>query len=163
MIAQEIKISKGLGSIWYSEATCFKPYSCCGNDRACLDAVMDLMRDEQIALGDVTRVVAGIPKVVINTQTGFNYLADSVLNAQMSLRYNIAVMMVKIDRLILEQFTAERIVDPILFDLARRIEIVIDAEFDAKYPDIHGGGRITLYLRNGKAYTKGVDYSRRHA
>ena len=150
-------ISKGLGSIWHSEATCFKPYSCCGSNHACVDAVMDLMRDEQIALGDVTRIIAGIPKVV-NTQTGFDYLADSVLNAQMSLRYNIAVAMV--DRqAYLEQFTAERIVDPILLELARRVEIVIDAEFDAKYPEIYGG-RITLHLKNGKAYTKGVDYSR---
>jgi 2-methylcitrate dehydratase PrpD len=150
-------ISKGLGSIWYSEATCFKPYSCCGSNHACVDAVMDLMRDERIALDDVARIVAGIPKVV-NTQTGFDYLADSVLNAQMSLRYNIAVAMVD-GKAYLEQFTPERIIDPMLLELAKRVEIVIDPEFDAKYPEIYGG-RITLHLKNGKTYTKGVDYSR---
>jgi 2-methylcitrate dehydratase PrpD len=150
-------ISKGLGSIWYSEATCFKPYSCCGSNHACVDAVMDLMRDEHIALDDIARIVAGIPRVV-NTQTGFDYLADSVLNAQMSLRYNIAVAMVD-GKAYLEQFTPERIIDPMLLKLAKRVEIVIDPEFDAKYPEIYGG-RITLYLKNGKTYAKGVDYSR---
>ena len=150
-------ITKGLGSIWYSDATCFKPYSCCGSNHACVDAVMDLMRDEKIAIGGIVRIVAGIPKVV-NTQTGFDYLADSVLNAQMSLRYNIAVAMVD-GKAYLEQFTPERIIDPVLLDLAKRVEIAIDPEFDAKYPEIYGG-RITLHLKNGKTYTKGVDYSR---
>ena len=47
-----------------------------------------------LAVSDVDRVIAGIPRVV-QTQTGFDYEADSVLNAQMSLRYNIAVAMLR--------------------------------------------------------------------
>ena len=87
--------------------------------------------------GDVQRVVAGIPHVV-QTQTGFDYEADSVLNAQMSLRYNIAVAMYD-GQAYLEQFTPERIVEPRVVELARRVEIEVHEDVDAAYPEIYGG------------------------
>ena len=43
----------------------------------------------------VRRVVAGISRVV-ERQTGFKYHPSTVLNAQMSLRYNVAIALVDI-------------------------------------------------------------------
>src|SRR3546814_1791369 len=68
------------------------------------------MREQKRTPADVERVVAGVAAVV-DTQTGFEYRADSVLNAQMSLRYNIAVAMSD-GQAYLEQFTPQRIVEP---------------------------------------------------
>lgn len=150
-------ITKNLGTTWYSDLTCFKPYSCCGSNHACIDAVVDLMNAHSLVLSDINRIVAGIPNVV-NTQTGFDYLADSVLNAQMSLRYNIAVAMVD-GQVYIEQFTPERIVDKSLFELAKRVDIVIDPELDKKYPEIYGGC-ISLQMKNGKTFTKTIEYSK---
>ena len=42
------------------------------------------MEENGLDTSDLARVIAGIP-VVVQTQTGFDYKADSVLNAQMSL------------------------------------------------------------------------------
>lgn len=150
-------ITKGLGSTWYSDSTCFKPHSCCGSNHACIDAVIALIHEHGIKLSEVERIIAGIPRVV-QLQTGFDYLADSVLNAQMSLRYNVAVAIVD-GQAYLEQFTPEHIIDEQLLELAKRVEIVIDSELDDRYPEVYGG-RITLHLKNGKSHTKRVDYSR---
>src|SRR5690606_27840597 len=103
------------------------------------------------------RIIAGIPSVVM-TQTGFEYRADSVLNAQMSLRYNIAVALA--DRqLYLEQFAPQRIGDPALMDLVGKIDIEIDPDLDSLYPAIYGG-RVTIVTRHGQSVTRRVDYSK---
>jgi len=151
------RITEGLGSLWHTDATCFKPHACCGSNHACVDAAIALMHEHKLAVDDVSRIVAGIP-VVVQTQTGFDYKADSVLNAQLSLRYNIAVAMVD-GQAYLEQFTPARIVAPDVVALARRVEIEIDAEIDQAYPEIYGG-RVTLVTREGQTISRRVDYSR---
>jgi 2-methylcitrate dehydratase PrpD len=149
-------ITQDLGSYWHADATCFKPHACCGSNHACVDAAIALVRENNLDLADVARVVAGIPSVV-QTQTGFDYRGDSVLNAQMSLRYNIAVAMVD-GQAYLEQFTPERIVEKQVFDLSQRVEIEIDPAIDRAYPEIYGG-KVTIVTRQGKVLTRQVDYS----
>jgi 2-methylcitrate dehydratase PrpD len=149
-------ITDGLGSRWHTDATCFKPYACCGSNHACVDAVLALRREHAVEAADVARIVAGIPSVV-NTQTGFTYRADSVLNAQMSLQYNIAVALAD-GQAYLEQFTPQRIVEADVVDLAGRVAIEIDPEIDRAYPAIYGG-RVTLEMRDGRRLTRRIEYS----
>jgi 2-methylcitrate dehydratase PrpD len=151
------RLTEGLGSLWHSDATCFKPHACCGSNHACVDAAIELMRERRLKPSDVESVTAGIPSVV-QTQTGFDYNADSVLNAQMSLRYNIAVAMFD-GQAYLEQFTPERIVEPQVVALARQMKIEIDPEIDRAYPEVYGG-RVTVVTRKGERFSKRVDYSR---
>lgn len=150
-------ITQGLGSLWHSDATCFKPHACCGSNHACVDAAIALVRENGLELADVARIVAGIPSVV-QTQTGFDYRGDSVLNAQMSLRYNIAVALID-GQAYLEQFTPERIVEKQVYDLSQRVEIEIDPDIDRAYPEIYGG-KVTIVTRQGQVLARQVDYSR---
>ncbi len=150
-------ITEGLGGRWHSDETCFKPHSCCGSNHACVDAAIELAGQEHPAIGDIRRIVAGVADVV-RTQTGFDYRADSVLNAQMSLQYNVAVALH--DRqAYLEQFTPQRTVDRAVCETARRVEIEVDPEIDHAYPEIYGG-RLTLELKDGRRLSKRIDYSR---
>jgi 2-methylcitrate dehydratase PrpD len=151
------RITEGLGTVWHSDFTCFKPYAACGSNHACIDAVLELLREHRLAVSDVERIVAGIPRVV-ETQTGFAYQADSVLNAQMSLQYNIAVAMYD-GQAYLEQFTPERIVEPKVVALARRVEVEVHEDVDRAYPEIYGG-RVTLVLKDGSTVSRHVEYSR---
>ena len=150
-------LTRGLGTVWHTDATCFKPHACCGSNHACIDAVLALVQENKLDAADVQRVVAGIPSVV-QTQTGFDYRADSVLNAQMSLRYNIAVAMLD-GQAYLEQFTPERIQEARVVALANRVEIEVDPDIDKAYPEIYGG-RVTLITKQGDVLTRQVDYSR---
>jgi 2-methylcitrate dehydratase PrpD len=146
-----------LGSVWHTDQTCFKPHACCGSNHACIDAALALMRERSLDVAEIDRIIAGIPAVV-KTQTGFDYRGDSVLNAQMSLRYNIAVAMLD-GRAYLDQFAPERIAEPRVFDLSQRVEIEIDSELDRAYPEIYGG-RVTLITRSGETLSRRVDHSR---
>lgn len=151
------EVTKDLGSLWHTDFTCFKPYACCGSNHACIDAILNLLHEHGIAPQDIKRIIAGIPSVV-KTQTGFPYMADSVLNAQMSLQYNVAVAVLD-GQAYLPQFSQERIVEEKVVELASRVEIVIDEELDAIYPSVYGG-RITLELSSGETHTLRVDYSK---
>lgn len=100
-------MTRDLGKAWRSEGVCFKPYACCGSNHSSVDAAKAIMAEEKLSPEDIAYVVAGVSKVV-ETQTGFVYRPNTVLNAQMSLRYCIAVAILD-GKAYLEQFSEERI------------------------------------------------------
>jgi 2-methylcitrate dehydratase PrpD len=59
----------------------------------------------------------------------------------------------------LEQFTPERIVEPRVVALARKVEIEIHEDVDRAYPEIYGG-RVDLVLKNGTRLSRHIEYSR---
>ena len=149
--------TRRLGEEWRTEQVCFKPYSCCGSNHSSVDAARDLMHEHGFHAGEVERVVVGVSRVV-ERQTGFRYQPSTVLNAQMSLRYDVAVALVD-DAALVEQFTAERIADPAVTDLASRVDIEVDPEMDAVYPGRYAG-IVTVLLADGRRLRKRVDYSK---
>ena len=155
--ARPAEIERDLGKIWRAEAVCFKPYACCGSNHASIDAVLELMAEHQFTATDVRSVTVGISRVV-ERQTGFPYTASTVLNAQMSIRYNVAVALLDTAALI-EQFTPQRVADPVLNELISRIDVEVDPEMDAVYPEKYAG-IVTIELRDGRRVRKRVDYSK---
>ncbi len=150
------EIERDLGRVWRTEGVCFKPYSCCGSNHACIDAARALAAEHRFTAVDVARVTVGISHVV-ERQTGFIYRPTTVLNAQMSLRYNVAVALVD-GQALLGQFTGARIVDPEVCDLASRVDVEVDPEMDAIYPARYAG-IVTIQLRDGRRVRQRVDCS----
>jgi 2-methylcitrate dehydratase PrpD len=115
------------------------------------------MHEHGFSAGQVERVIVGVSRVV-ERQTGFRYEPSTVLNAQMSLRYDVAVALVD-DAVLVEQFTPERIADPAVTSLASRVDIEVDPEMDAIYPGRYAG-IVTVVLTDGRRLQKRVDYSK---
>jgi 2-methylcitrate dehydratase PrpD len=151
------EIERDLGKVWRAEAVCFKPYACCGSNHASIDAAIELMAEHHFTAADVRSVMVGISRVV-ERQTGFSYTASTVLNAQMSIRYDVAVALLDSAALI-EQFTPQRVADPVLNELISRIEVEVDPEMDAVYPERYAG-IVTINLHDGRRLRKRVDYSK---
>jgi 2-methylcitrate dehydratase PrpD len=151
------EVARDLGSVWRAEAVCFKPYACCGSNHACIDAALALMREHDVDRKDIRRVIAGVSRVVL-LQTGFPYQPTTVLNAQMSLRFNLAIAIVDGTALV-GQFTDRRIVDPEVCDVAARVDVEVDPEMDAIYPARYAG-TVTLVLNDGRTLRRRVDFSK---
>jgi 2-methylcitrate dehydratase PrpD len=151
------EIERDLGRVWRADAVCFKPYACCGSNHSSIDAALDLMAEHRFAASDVMRVKVGVSRVV-ERQTGFPYRPSTVLNAQMSLRFNLAVALVDGTALV-DQFTEARIADPVVGDLASRVDVEVDPEIDAVYPERYAGV-VTIVLNEGRQLRKRVDYSK---
>jgi 2-methylcitrate dehydratase PrpD len=148
------EIARDLGQVWRTEGVCFKPYSCCGSNHSSVDAAIGLMAEHGFRAAQVSRVIVGISRVV-ERQTGFVYRPTTVLNAQMSLRFNVAVALVDGQALI-AQFTEARVKDPVVCDLAARVEVEIDPEMDAIYPGRYAG-IVTILLDDGRRFRRRVD------
>lgn len=160
VMSDEVRISeigRELGRVWRAANVCFKPYACCGSNHASIDAALSLMAEYGFGAADVLSVTVGVSHVV-ERQTGFAYRMSTVLNAQMSLRYNLAVALID-GQALLEQFTEERIADPVVNELIERIEVEISPEMDAVYPERYAG-IVTINLRDGRILRKRVDYSK---
>ena len=115
------------------------------------------MAEHGFGAANVRRVIAGASRVVVQ-QTGFPYRPSTVLNAQMSLCYNLAVALIDGHALI-AQFTEARIAEPVVCDLASRVEVEVDPEMDAIYPERYAG-IVTIVLDDGRRLRKRVDYSK---
>lgn len=151
------EISHGLGTDWRMEGACFKPYACCGSNHAAIDAALELRHEHDFTAADVARVTLGVSKVV-ERQTGFPYVPGNTLNAQMSIRQNVAVALLD-GQVLIDQFTPERLRDPVLNELTTRVDVVVDAEMDAVYPEKYAG-IATIALRDGRTVRKRVDFSK---
>jgi 2-methylcitrate dehydratase PrpD len=151
------EIDRDLGTAWRTEAVCFKPYSCCGSNHASIDAALELKAEHHFTAADVRSVTIGVSRVV-ERQTGFPYTPSTVLNAQMSIRQNVAVALLDSAALI-AQFTPQRIADPVLNELITRVNVEVDPDMDAVYPEKYAG-LVTIELRDGTRVRKRVDYSK---
>lgn len=126
-----------LGEHWHAPATNFKPYGCCGSAHAHVDAALALRAHWRPGI----RVRVGVPAVV-DRQCGYPYVAGSALNAQMSLRYAVAVALLK-GEVLPVQFEPEVLNDPAVARLANALEICCDPALDAQYP-VHFCGWVEL-------------------
>ena len=125
-------LTDALGEVYRLDTTAIKPYSCCGSTHAYIDAALELRRK----LGspwDVSRPVRIGTARVVDVQCGFDYRPSTALNAQMSLRYCVAVALLD-GQALPRQFDEARLADPATVALAQRIELVADPALDRLYP-----------------------------
>jgi len=125
-------LTDGLGSHYHLDATSVKPYSCCGSTHSYIDAARELRRRFGAPWDPQRKVRVGLSKVV-DVQCGFDYQPSSTLNAQMSLRFCIAVALMD-GQALPKQFDDARLKDPATIALAGALDLVPDPELDKLYP-----------------------------
>ena len=126
-----------LGSAYRVDQNSIKPYCCCGSTHAYIDAALALRKKLGAPWDTRKKVRVGTCKVV-DVQCGFDYLPSSALNAQMSLRYAVAVALID-GQVLPAQFTDAKMADPAIVGLATAIELVPDPALDKLYPKDFAG------------------------
>jgi len=125
-------LTRDLGTVFHLDATSIKPYSCCGSTHSYVDAALELRRRLGTQWDTKRPVRVGMAKVV-DVQCGFDYVPSSALNAQMSLRYVVAAALME-GQALPPQFSDAKIADPVLTELAGRIQCEHDPALDKLYP-----------------------------
>lgn len=143
-----------LGKKFLSGEVNIKPYACCASAHSSLDAVQQLVQMNGMTPQDIEKVLIKTAKGV-KVQCGFEYKPLSALQAQMSLQYCVAVFLLE-GKALVEQFREEKIADPKILDMARRVEIVVDPEIDKVYPDKFAS-KVEMTMRSGKKVETRVD------
>ena len=164
----ETRVTDGLGSRWKIGENGFKLYSCCGHTHTAVDCALDIRSRVKWTQGEVLDAVSGVE--IETYGPGYEIVKEmnprTPYQAKFSLAYCVAAALAE-GRLGLEQFDAERfgpdgVRDPAIFELMRRIRVVVAADLTAKYPAAWPV-RLTLKLRDGTSERGSSDYPRGNA
>jgi 2-methylcitrate dehydratase PrpD len=140
-------ITEDLGTVWQVSRVGFKPYSTNGSCHPTIDALLDLRSREHVTASDVESVTIHCSTATFR-HVGWQYEPISVTSAQMNLSYIVAVVLTDGDAFI-DQFSAERIVDPQLAELARRVQVIADPAIDAGGDAMRHQTKISVVLKDG--------------
>ena len=120
-----------LGETYRGAEVSVKPYPSCRGTHGAIEATLDLVTKQDIPVESIDRIVVHVPK----NETGIFGLIgapfapgpDPHVDAQYSIPYTVAAAALH-RRFFLREVEAEAILDPVVLDLARRVEIVVDLE-----------------------------------
>jgi 2-methylcitrate dehydratase PrpD len=142
------RIATELGSRWEVAKVGFKPYSSNGSCHPTIEILQEMKRASRIGPDDVARVVVRVSSAT-HVHVGWDYVPDSVTTAQMNLPYIAAVVLADGEAFV-DQFTEQRIADPALVALSRKVEVSADPEIDARGPGSRHETHIEVVLEDGR-------------
>lgn len=151
-------LTEGLGSKWETATIGFKPYATNGSCHPSIDIVHALQTTERFRPEEVDEVIVHASTATVQ-HVGWPYVPDSVTTAQMNLPYILAVLMTDGEAFV-DQFDEDRIADPRLVELSRRVRVLADPAIDARGDSARHATRIEIRLRDGRALAGERDHGR---
>jgi 2-methylcitrate dehydratase PrpD len=147
-----------LGEEWATPSVGFKIHASCAANHTTLDVVRDLRHQHTLDPDDVAAVRVSTSHHTL-VHCGWPYVPGDVTNAQMSLRYGVASMLVAGSAFV-EQFTEEQIRDPLLVDLADRVSVESDEEIDRLGSRLRHSVVVEIETTTGDVLTGRATYRR---
>jgi 2-methylcitrate dehydratase PrpD len=141
---------EGLGEVWYLPRDGFKPYACGSLTHPPAQALLELRAEQQLTAADVGSVDAYVHDYV-KTTTGHSEPSTG-LEGKFSIYHVLAVALAD-GAALLGQFTDERVADPELALLRKRIHVHTDP---AQSKD---SARVVAKLHNGRTLERHVAHN----
>lgn len=152
------KITEGLGEVFISHQTAFKPYPCCRFLHQIIDGVLDITNKNSLTPEDIQEVRIKTFKVGIDTlmkPEERRYRPKTIVDAQFSIPFVVGAAVVR-KRISLSEFTEDSIRDSKILGVASRVKGEEDREFTRRYPEKFPTS-IEVELKNGPILTCFVD------
>ena len=139
-------LAANLGGTWAVEHVYVKIYPCCAWIQAAVQQLLVLRGPRPLQSEEIKKIQVGVSSYAAK-QNGIVAPVDT-MGAQFSIPYCSALALMA-DPADPAMFESDAIDDPARRALARRIDLVVDAEMEAAYPK-HYGARVELELANGE-------------
>lgn len=111
--------------------TGIKPYSCCRQHHSAVDAILELRKKHGLKPEQVERILV---RTFAVASRGKHQCPDTVASATYSAPFTVASALIT-GSCWREQYTEEKIKDPHVLALAKKVEVVKDDELDALYDE----------------------------
>ncbi len=152
------RIVDGLGKRFSIMDIYFKPYTACRHTHGGAQAALQLVEDEDFAPQDIEGVSV-YTYAIASTAVGKGVGADSTfVSAQFSLPYVVAACLTD-GELGPAQLRENRISDPAVLALAKKVEVKVDPELAKVYPGMTSS-RVEISLKSGRTLARQVDIPR---
>ena len=152
------KLTAGLGTVWETANVGYKPHAAVTSIHTALDALADLMRENQLAADDIVRVDAGLSHMT-HVHCAWKYEAQGVTAAQMNLYYGLAVVALD-GAAFVEQYREDRLRDPRILEFIRRIHASEDSGIEAMGPAFRHAARLKVATRDGRVLSREILHRR---
>jgi 2-methylcitrate dehydratase PrpD len=149
------RLTGGLGERWETGVVAFKPYPSCAAAQASIEAARILGTDHGLTADDVDTVTVSTSEHV-RIHSGWPYEPEGVTAAQMSIGYGVAQMLMD-GSLEARHFTAERIADPAVVELAGRVVVLADPDVDALGPSRRYKASVVLRTHDGRVLRHDIE------
>lgn len=151
--ADPARLVDGLGSRWATAETSFKWHASCRHTHPAADALLQVMQQHGLAVGDLARVVTRVHQGAIDV-LGPVVEPQTVHQAKFSMGTTLGLIAAH-GKAGLAEFE-EGFAVPAIADFRRRVEMVLDAEVDAAYP-ARWIGKVRLRTTGGRTVEARVD------
>ena len=152
--ADPAKLVDGLGERWAVLETSFKFHASCRHTHPAADALLKAMREQDLAPGDVEGVRARVHAAAIDV-LGPVTDPKTIHQSKFSMGFVLALAALR-GRAGVNDFTEEALEDEELRAFHDRVEMVLDPEVDATYPE-RWIGLVDVETTGGERFTSRVD------
>ena len=159
--ANPSKVLERIGSGFEILRTSVKPHACCRYMQPPIDAILKIVRENDLQPDRVERIKLGI------LRAGASLIADpienkrrpqSVVDAQFSMPFGAAVALLY-GKAGLEEFQLPNIRSEKVKEMMRRVECIEDPDLERTFPR-QWGGTAEIFTRDGKRYFTKIEYPR---
>ncbi|WNK00610.1 MmgE/PrpD family protein [Thalassospiraceae bacterium LMO-JJ14] len=150
------RVTNGLGEIWETAATGFKPHATVTSIHAALDALKLIMDANGITADDIAEIHAGVSKPT-HVHCAWPYAAQGITAAQMNIYYGLAMIALN-GRAFVGQFTEDAIRNPDTLAFIDKISAGIDPEIEGKGPAFRHMARVTVKTVDGRSFEEVVTH-----
>ena len=149
------KMLDGLGMVYLIQDIYFKPYTACRHTHGAAQAALELVANESFELSEIEEVdvyTYGIAAIAVGKDVS---VGGSFVSAQFSLPYVVAAALTD-GEMGPAQLTEARLADSDLIAFTRRVNVQVDEELNACYPDFTAS-RVEIKLKGGRTMTRLVE------
>lgn len=133
----------------------FKPFTGCRHTHSAIEATLNLIRDYGIKHTDLENILVRTHKVAASDAGQQTSPASSFVDCEFSIPYLIAAAIID-GEVGPDQVDEERIRDPKIHEIARKVKVIEDNELTNLYPD-KTAANVQIITKLGKKYSFRVD------
>jgi 2-methylcitrate dehydratase PrpD len=150
------RVTDGLGEVWETAETGFKPHATVTSIHAALDALKSIMTVNGLSAADITSIRAGV-STPTHVHCAWPYAAQSITAAQMNIYYGLAMIALN-GRAFVGEFSEDTIGDPATMAFIEKISAMVDTEIDAKGPAFRHMARVSVTTTDGRTFDETVTH-----
>lgn len=149
------RLSENLGQTWSILDVYFKPYTACRHTHGAAQAILELVDEKEIEASQVDHIdihTYGIAQLAVGKGVDIN---SSFVSAQFSIPYVVAACLVD-QAMGPEQLTENRLQNPKLIEIAKKVRVHTDEALNQAYPD-KTATRVEITLKDGIRLKRQID------
>jgi 2-methylcitrate dehydratase PrpD len=147
-------ITKNLGQEYKITENSFKIHASCRHTHPAIDCILDIMNEHSLDYKDIHAITIKTYQTVLTITD--NPKPDTVYASKFSIQYCAALAAFK-GSAGLADFTEQGLKTPVLAELIKKVEVIVDPYYETAYPE-KWGAKAEIELVNGKAFSNETDF-----